>query len=467
MMQRAAFLIAFCAFLRAQPEVRVRETAAGPGAARIEAPMPFSALGARWLPGAPARLRVRTSRDGAEWSQWRELTEDGDLEPGVAGLLYAGEDQRFVEYEALEGLPRMLRFVFIDPGRTPEADIERMRAKQRTREAGKPAVISRTEWGCPIPEGPPAKSYTTVTHLIVHHTADRPPPGDIAAWVRAIWAYHVNTNGWADIGYNFLIGPEGTVFEGRAGGKGVVGAHFSCINSGTMGVSVLGNYSNEKPPSAALESLFTLLAWQAGEWRLNPTGRAMHVSGGVEMNIISGHRDSAASPRACGTTECPGNAFYPMLPDVRFEVARRMAGSEPEWTASGLWHRSSRRPRSGDVTWWYGDENTGTYDTWPEPSRGTLESSPVRLDADVNLTFWSWHETEETFQYDAKWVELSVNGGAWEPLGRIDGTLRVWVRYAFPIRKRGEIRVRFRFDSGDPYFNRFEGWHVDEIRIDP
>src|SRR5437016_1926200 len=75
---------------------------------------------------------------------------------------------------------------------------------------------------------------------------------DWAAVVRSIWVLHVQGNGWNDIGYNYLIDPNGVLYEGRGGGDGVMGAHFSCVNSGTMGVALLGTFSVVPAPAAAL-----------------------------------------------------------------------------------------------------------------------------------------------------------------------------------------------------------------------
>src|SRR5262245_44507247 len=123
----------------------------------------------------------------------------------------------------------------------------------------KPPVVTRTEWGCPDGQTTThgTLSYATVTHLIVHHTAmgNEAPNSDWPAIVRSIWNFHVFERGWADIGYNYLIDPDGVIYEGRAGGDDVVGAHFSGVNAGTVGVAMLGAFTSAPPTSQALNSL--------------------------------------------------------------------------------------------------------------------------------------------------------------------------------------------------------------------
>ena len=87
----------------------------------------------------------------------------------------------------------------------------------------------------------------------MHHTAGSNTSSDWAATVRSIWNYHVNTNGWSDIGYNFLLDKEGNVYEGRA--DDTMGAHFSGRNSGTSGISLMGHYNNITPTTVMIDSL--------------------------------------------------------------------------------------------------------------------------------------------------------------------------------------------------------------------
>lgn len=321
-------------------------------AAVLEVPLqkaePFLAVGAAWQPigtqPTDLQLSLRTSADGAVWSEWFVLpfNPDATVETGalISNLALLDARTRLIEFRLTAAKPgallpptESLRFHFISPGATTRAMSNRIRAKQIEAMSNnqvspkypKPPVVTRTEWGCPDGQVTThgTLSYTTVTHLIVHHTAtgNTASGGDWAAVVRSIWNFHIFTNGWADIGYNYLIDPDGVIYEGRAGGDNVQGAHFSGVNAGTLGVSMIGTFTELTPAEKALNSLRRLLAWKADQRGLDPLGRARHAASGLELNNISGHRDGP------GATECPGNALYPLLPSLRARVKELLGGA--------------------------------------------------------------------------------------------------------------------------------------------
>jgi uncharacterized protein (TIGR03437 family) len=189
----------------------------------------------------------------------------------------------------------------------------------------KPPVVTRTEWGCPDGQVTThgSLSYTTVTHLIVHHTAmgNETPGSDWATIMRSIWNFHVFERGWADIGYNYLIDPNGVIYEGRSGGDNVVGAHFSGVNGGTIGVAMLGTFTSATPTVEALNSLKKILAWKSDQRGLDPEGTSLHAASQLNLKTISGHRDGP------GSTECPGDALYPLLPTIRKDVKSLLTGA--------------------------------------------------------------------------------------------------------------------------------------------
>ncbi len=199
----------------------------------------------------------------------------------------------------------------------------------------RPPVVSRVAWGCSDGSGSPgwAPQFTTVTHLIVHHSAGANSANDWSQVVGDIWSFHSrpvaqNGRGWGDIGYNYLIDPNGIIYEGRAGGDNVIGAHFACVNGGTMGVCLLGTFTSAQPSAAALESLQKILAWKAGQRGIAPTGVTFHPGAALLLPNISGHRHANDSATACGATECPGDRLFALLPSIRDGVKAMLDGDE-------------------------------------------------------------------------------------------------------------------------------------------
>ncbi len=173
-----------------------------------------------------------------------------------------------------------------------------------------PSIEGRLDW-CPdgsCPTDPTPEYVANPTHIIVHHTAGTNTATDWAAVVRSIWDFHVNVNGWDDIGYNFLVDPNGIVYEGR--GDGRLGAHFCAQNGGTVGICVMGDFTSIQPTDEAVGSLEDFLAWDCCDKNIDPLGSGFHGASGLTLPFISGHRDGCM-------TSCPGDMFYPLLPGVR------------------------------------------------------------------------------------------------------------------------------------------------------
>lgn len=260
------------------------------------------------------RIYADDSRSPGAWQPLRE-DHHATLLPGQRQfeMIFLPADTRVVQFRAA-GLERPVEaeVFFFSPVNAPEEDPTPVAplADRSACPCPQPAYVDRTGWGGPAGQQPGCTpAYTNVTHLVVHHQAGVANP-PYSAVVQAIWQLHVFTNGWCDIGYNWLIAPDGTVFEGRAGGNNVIGAHFSGNNSGTMGVCFLGNFQNDQPTAAALASLEKLLAWKCCDSDIEPIGSSLHAASGLVLNHICGHRDG-------GATECPGDNLYAQLPAIR------------------------------------------------------------------------------------------------------------------------------------------------------
>jgi hypothetical protein len=303
--------------------------------------------------GATMTLTLRVSTDGKQWSDWRVVPESDDLwmpsdGPDVwwSEIMSVGAAMRFWQVQvrttpAHDGsLPELRR---IDVNTVDTSSFAPRQAPQATTTqvspsaVGKPAVVSRTAWGSPDGQGSRASvARYNVTHLVVHHTADsnERPAGGWAARVRAIWSFHTITRGWGDIGYNYLIDPDGVIYEGRAGGDDAVGFHDTA-NYGSMGVSLIGTYASVAPSAAAQNALVNILAWKASQKGIDPLGNSYYYgcarssyckpfnAGGFVPNI-AGHRQ--VTP---GHTTCPGDAIMALLPSIRSRVAERMGGALP------------------------------------------------------------------------------------------------------------------------------------------
>ncbi|MFN2202119.1 MAG: CARDB domain-containing protein [Caldilineaceae bacterium] len=147
---------------------------------------------------------------------------------------------------------------------------------------------------------------------------------------------------------------------------------------------------------------------------------------------------------------------------------------EGEWQVVGedaLWHVSENRANSPTHSWYYGDEDTKTYDTGAR-TQGMLVSPPIALTSseDVLLQFYEWSELEGSPTYDRTRVQVSTDeGDSWETVFESHGTNDQWIKRAVSLTPylgdASVIQVRFWFDSIDERFNSFEGWYVDDVKL--
>jgi hypothetical protein len=301
----------------------------------VTLPAGVAVLGVTWSgstrgPSVQYRELVRGS-----WGGWTFIDTNADHRPDAAEartagvrsgsdvLAVTGGPQIQVRMLAPNALnPGDVRLVVIDPGSSP-ADARAAQAPPGSAVAAvsQPTIYSRAQWGADesLRRGPP--SYGAVKAAFVHHTAgsNSYTSDQVPAIIRGIYAYHVNGQGWNDIGYNFLVDRFGRTWEGRYGGiaRPVIGAHASGVNSFTFGVSVLGNYSTAVVPSAVSTALGRLIAWKAQVHEFSPAGRAL--IGSRTYATVSGHRDA-------NQTECPGDYLYGTLATLRANSRSLTAG---------------------------------------------------------------------------------------------------------------------------------------------
>ncbi|MFI5491469.1 N-acetylmuramoyl-L-alanine amidase [Actinoplanes sp. NPDC051859] len=321
-----------------------------PGGGHVIAPRTteeFSLLGATWtdpkrrLTGI-VQVRTRSVADGT-WTPWQNLEADepNPAEPGSGDAvsnrgstdpLWVGPsdgiEARVSGAGRVTALPPGLRLDLIDPGEAPVAPEPKAygRALKSVTVPPRPAptVVTRAQWGANEKLVKEAPEYTTDVQVIfVHHTAGTNGYrcADSASIIRGIQAYHVKSNHWNDIGYNFLVDKCGTLFEGRRGGitQAVLGAHTLGFNAHSSAIAVLGNYASQGVPARVRNVIAQVAAYKLGAYGNSAAGRTTLISSGSDryaegskasLNRISGHRDT-------GKTECPGNALYSQLGTLR------------------------------------------------------------------------------------------------------------------------------------------------------
>ena len=181
----------------------------------------------------------------------------------------------------------------------------------------KPYIYSRAQWGANEKmREQSAPDYGTVKTGFVHHTvnANNYTAAQVPALMRGIYAYHTQSRGWRDIGYNYLVDRFGRIWEGRWGGvdRAVVGAHTLGYNEVSFAMSAIGNFDVARPPTAVLNAYARLFAWKLAIYNI-PANRTGIAVKGRTLRAINGHRDAGqtACPAATSTPSCPTSAPRP------------------------------------------------------------------------------------------------------------------------------------------------------------
>ena len=331
--------------------IRSAPSVAKPGwSAVLAVPAGTQAVASSWRGAPSGKVDVR-GHEASGWTDWLPLQADPSDGPGVSGrnsggMSWYGQigvDQ--VEVRVAQGnlVDLQVQTMRYDPPSTTSGLLQGGTAGA---EAAQPQILPRTLYtssgwatqnsGC---SGGPVTAPGGVKYAVVHHTvnANDYSESDVPAMLAAIYAEHTGTNAWCDIGYNFIVDRFGRIWEGRSGGitKAIVGAHAEGFNTGSVGVSFLGQFEPGvspavgHPSAAALAAAGRLIGWKLGLNGIDPTGHLTVTSGGsnrwpsgtsVTLNRISGHRD-------VGYTACPGQYLYDDLPTIRLYAAGAQGGS--------------------------------------------------------------------------------------------------------------------------------------------
>ncbi|WP_272476534.1 peptidoglycan recognition protein family protein [Baekduia alba] len=303
----------------------------------LQAPARFDLLGVLGADRGGLGLEVRVRARHGTWSPWVPLGAGHHHRPDTGTGAHAsdpvwagGADE--LQLRAGRRPSRALEVRFVAVPASARRLVRPVRA-HAAQAGAPPTVIPRAAWGGDAVPPRADPSYGDVQVAFVHHTvsANDYAPEDSAGIVLSMAKYHRDTNGWNDLGYNFVVDKYGQVFEGRAGGidQAVIGAQAQGYNSHSTGIANIGTFTDVGQTDAALDAMAKLIAWKLPLHGAPVTGQIVLTSGGGELNRyksgtpvtlerICGHRDGDA-------TECPGNALYAQLPDLR----RRAQGIAP------------------------------------------------------------------------------------------------------------------------------------------
>ncbi len=307
----------------------------------------------------PDALQLRSLNDG-EWSEWVELEVESEDAPdglpgeegsvaaqGSVGPIWIGDGAESIELSVPRTAGASLRveaLTSLDTSGETEVTGDAVvgnAAIMGQAAASQPTIRPRSDWatagwassnsGC---NGGPWYS-DSVQAVVVHHTVNSntysaDQSDDL---LRGIYRYHVSTQGWCDIAYNFLVDRFGVIWEGRSGGtdQPVIGGHARGFNTATTGIALLGQHQAGGSPagvavsSAAASAVERLASWKLGLYGVDPLGTTwlQNRSSGagmkfaadqwVEVPTILGHRD-------LGETSCPGSLAYPLVASMRASI---------------------------------------------------------------------------------------------------------------------------------------------------
>ncbi|XP_063698379.1 peptidoglycan-recognition protein LC-like isoform X2 [Culicoides brevitarsis] len=155
-------------------------------------------------------------------------------------------------------------------------------------------IVTRDEWIAQPPNNPLTPLELPSTKVIIAHTATEgcTTQAQCTFRVRFIQTFHIESRNWDDIGYNFLIGGDGAVYEGR--GWLSQGAHTLRYNKKSIGIAFIGTFNNKLPPPRALAAAKLLIEEGLSQKYLSDDYK------------LFGHRQLIAS-------ESPGEALYNVI----------------------------------------------------------------------------------------------------------------------------------------------------------
>ncbi|XP_054736100.1 peptidoglycan-recognition protein LC-like [Anastrepha obliqua] len=155
-------------------------------------------------------------------------------------------------------------------------------------------IVSKDEWFAEAVKDDIDKLKLPVPRVVISHTASTICENKVQcdARVQSVQAFHIHSNGWSDIGYNFLVGGNGLVYEGR--GWYEEGAHTKGYNKDGIGIAFIGTFNEEVPTANDLKAAQLL------------------IEEGVKLGVLAQDYRLYGARQLSGT-ESPGKALYSII----------------------------------------------------------------------------------------------------------------------------------------------------------
>ncbi len=181
-----------------------------------------------------------------------------------------------------------------------------VRSEPETLNVGSITVLSRAKWGAHGADPKKLDPMSKIFRITVHHSAEATTETDersVAAEIRSIQSGHQHGEGYADIGYHFVIDPAGRVWQGRD--LKYQGAHAgnAALNAGNIGICLLGNFQEQSLPARQASALIALLEQLRSKY-------------GVRREYVYGHGE-IRKMGGIGGTECPGSRVQALVERYR------------------------------------------------------------------------------------------------------------------------------------------------------
>ena len=178
------------------------------------------------------------------------------------------------------------------------------------------SIYPRAAWGANLPPTGPI-DVESPQFLLVHHTASSNSYSSAVSLIQATYAFHTSAaKGWSDVCYEFFIGRDGDVWEGRAGA--LTGPVVADATGGNQGfaqlICLLGDFTSQPPTAAAQTSLVKVLAWPG--WPVDTRSTSVPAR---PRRSPPGDRSDGAQEHRCPLRPSPATATCrsPPVPATR------------------------------------------------------------------------------------------------------------------------------------------------------